>query len=96
MSPDHHCDPDHNREVPINGRFLDSEPPISREPPAECSEDDENEVPMLRLDSVGGGAALPPPSGVQGGGKISPGENFVGKISPLRKVAKFSPGEILA
>ena len=27
---------------------------------------------------------------------ISPGENFVGKISPLRKVAKFSPGEILA
>ena len=31
-----------------------------------------------------------------GGGGISPGENFAGKISPLRKVAKFSPGEILA
>ena len=31
-----------------------------------------------------------------GGGEISPGENFAGKISPLRKVAKFSPGEILA
>ena len=36
------------------------------------------------------------PVGIQGGGEISPGENFVGKISPLRKVAKFSPGEILA
>ena len=32
----------------------------------------------------------------RGGGGISPGENFVGKISPLRKVAKFSPGETLA
>ena len=31
-----------------------------------------------------------------GGGETSPGENFAGKISPLRKVAKFSPGEILA
>ena len=31
-----------------------------------------------------------------GGGGISLGENFAGKISPLRKVAKFSPGEILA
>ena len=31
-----------------------------------------------------------------GGGGISPGENFAGKISPSRKVAKFSPGEILA
>ena len=29
-----------------------------------------------------------------GGGKILPGENFAGKISPLRTVAKFSPGEI--
>ena len=28
------------------------------------------------------------------GGGISPGENFVGKISPLRKVAKFPPGEL--
>ena len=34
-------------------------------------------------------------NGIQGGG-ILPGENFAGKISPLRKVAKFSPGEILA
>ena len=34
--------------------------------------------------------------GVQGGGGGSPGENFAGKISPLRKVAKFAPGEILA
>ena len=33
---------------------------------------------------------------IQGGGGISPGENFPGKISPLRKVAKFSPGEIFA
>ena len=42
-------------------------------------------------------AGVPPLwAGVQGGGEISPGENFAGKISPLRKVAKFSPGEILA
>ena len=32
---------------------------------------------------------------VHGGGD-SGGENFVGKISPLRKVAKFPPGEIFA
>ena len=31
----------------------------------------------------------------KGGGEVLPGENFAGKISPLRKVAKFSPGEIL-
>ena len=37
-----------------------------------------------------------PTSRGTGGGGISPGENFAGKISPLRKVAKFSPGEILA
>ena len=29
-------------------------------------------------------------------GGISPWENFGGKFSPLRKVANFSPGEILA
>ena len=28
---------------------------------------------------------------LQGGGGISGGENFAGKISPLRKVAKISP-----
>ena len=28
--------------------------------------------------------------------QIQGGENFAGRISPLRKVAKFSPGEILA
>ena len=34
---------------------------------------------------------------VQGGGvEISLGDNFAGKISPLRNLAKFSPGEILA
>ena len=32
----------------------------------------------------------------KGGGGGSPGENFAGKILPLRKLAKFSPGEILA
>ena len=32
----------------------------------------------------------------QDGGGGSPGERFAGRISPLRKVAKFSPGEILA
>ena len=32
----------------------------------------------------------------RGGGGGSPGENFAGKISLPRKVAKFSPTEILA
>ena len=61
MSPDHHCDSDDNWEMPINGGFLDSEPPIRGEPPAECNEDDGYEVPMVPLESVGGGAAPPPP-----------------------------------
>ena len=42
---------------------------------------------LLGVDSLQGGLAK--------GNRISPGENFAGKILPLRKVAKFSRGETL-
>ena len=62
MSLDHNCDRDDNWEVPINRGFLDSETPqIRGEPPPEYSEDDAYEVPMVPLESVGGGAAAPVP-----------------------------------
>ena len=53
----------------------------------------------LRKDGVCAVPALPHPgtdlarNRCTGGGKILPGENFAGKLSPLRTVAKFSPGE---
>ena len=49
MSPDHHCTPNDNWEVPINGGFLDKEPPIRGGPPPEYNEDDGYEVPMVPL-----------------------------------------------
>ena len=49
----------------------------------------------LQLPSDTGVHRMWPTLGLQGR-EILPGENFVGKSSLLRKVVKFSPGEILA
>ena len=62
VNTDYQRGPNENWEVPIHGGFLDSE--VQTTPgaqPAECSEADSYESPMVPLESIGGGITTPSP-----------------------------------